>query len=628
MANAAEHHHQRETAELLVFNLLLILTFLTVWLFKHRRFRFLHETGGAMFYGLLMGLILRYSTFQPDTESRTVYRCLNLNSSLNSLMVNVSGQVYQYQYTREISRHNIHGNHGNEMLQKLTFDPEVFFNLLLPPIIFHAGYSLRKKHFFRNLGSVLTFAFFGTAVSCIVIGAIVYGFVKAMTHIGQIKGTDFHFTDCLFFGALMSATDPVTVLAIFNELHVDTDLYTLLFGESVLNDAVAIVLTYSIAIYSPKENPHVFDGRAFFQSVGHFAGIFAGSFAIGTAYTVVTALLTKFTKLCDFPMLETGLFFILSWSAFLSAEAAGLTGIVAVLFCGITQAHYTYNNLSEESKAITKQLFHFMNFLAENFIFCYMGLALFTFQNHIFNALFITGAFIAIFVARACNIYPLSFLLNLGRKNKIPWNFQHMMMFSGLRGAIAFALAIRDTGTQAKQMMLTTTLLIVFLTVWVLGGGTTSMLTWLHIRVGVDPDEEMKREVDNQAATGDLGTSVTQAESAWLFSMWYTFDHKYIKPILTHSGPPLTATLPVWCGPIAKILTSPHAYENQEQLHNEDSDFISQDELTINVESTTERPWTVRVDADDGVPPAHQESLQEGDLGLGGYASSVGNSSA
>ncbi|KAG2463219.1 SL9A9 protein, partial [Polypterus senegalus] len=119
MANAAEHHHQRETAELLVFNLLLILTFLTVWLFKHRRFRFLHETGGAMFYGLLMGLILCYSTFQPDTESRAVYRCLNLNSSLNSLMVNISGQVYQYQYTREISRNNIHGNHGNEMLQKV-----------------------------------------------------------------------------------------------------------------------------------------------------------------------------------------------------------------------------------------------------------------------------------------------------------------------------------------------------------------------------------------------------------------------------------------------------------------------------------------------------------------------------
>ncbi|VCW98372.1 unnamed protein product, partial [Gulo gulo] len=241
-------------------------------------------------------------------------------------------------------------------------------------------------------------------------------------------------------------------------------------------------LSSSISIYSPKENPNAFDAAAFFQSVGNFLGIFAGSFAMGSAYAVVTALLTKFTKLCEFPLLETGLFFLLSWSAFLSAEAAGLTGIVAVLFCGVTQAHYTYNNLSSDSKMRTKQLFEFMNFLGENVIFCYMGLALFTFQNHIFNALFILGAFLAIFVARACNIYPLSFLLNLGRKQKIPWNFQHMMMFSGLRGAIAFALAIRDTESQPKQMMFTTTLLLVFFTVWVFGGGTTPMLTWLQIR--------------------------------------------------------------------------------------------------------------------------------------------------
>ena len=236
--------------------------------------------------------------------------------------------------------------------------------------------------------------------------------------------------------------------------------------------------------------------------------------------------LTKFTKLCEFPMLETGLFFLLSWSAFLSAEAAGLTGIVAVLFCGVTQAHYTYNNLSSDSKMRTKQLFEFMNFLAENVIFCYMGLALFTFQNHIFNPLFIFGAFLAVFVARACNIYPLTFLLNFGRKQKIPRNFQHMMMFSGLRGAIAFALAIQDTESQPKQMMFTTALLIVFFTVWVFGGGTTPMLAWLQIRVGVDPDEDMKAEAANQSAS-NLDKNTTKAESAWLFRVWYVFDHRY-----------------------------------------------------------------------------------------------------
>ncbi|KAM9088962.1 sodium/hydrogen exchanger 9 [Megaptera novaeangliae] len=623
MSERDEYQFQHQGAvELLVFNFLLILTILTIWLFKNHRFRFLHETGGAMVYGLVMGLILRYATAPTDIESGTVYDCGKLVFSPSTLLINITDQVYEYKYKREISRHNINPHQGNAILEKMTFDPEIFFNVLLPPIIFHAGYSLKKRHFFQNLGSILTYAFLGTAISCIVIGLIMYGFVKAMVYADQLKNGDFHFTDCLFFGSLMSATDPVTVLAIFHELHVDPDLYTLLFGESVLNDAVAIVLTYSISIYSPKENPNAFDAAAFFQSVGNFLGIFAGSFAMGSAYAVVTALISFFTKLREFPMLETGLFFLLSWSAFLSAEAAGLTGIVAVLFCGVTQAHYTYNNLSLDSKMRTKQLFEFMNFLAENVIFCYMGLALFTFQNHIFNALFILGAFLAIFVARACNIYPLSFLLNLGRKHKIPWNFQHMMMFSGLRGAIAFALAIRNTGSQPKQMMFTTTLLLVFFTVWVFGGGTTPMLTWLQIRVGVDPDEDQKEEPSSHQATNNSGKSTTKTESACLFRMWYSFDHKYLKPILTHSGPPLTTTLPEWCDPISRLLTSPQAYG--EQLKEDDVEcIVNQDELAMNYQEQTTSPCSppARPGLDQKASPQtpSKESIYEGDLGLGGY---------
>ncbi|NXI17703.1 SL9A9 protein, partial [Irena cyanogastra] len=616
-----DHFYHQGAAELLIFNFLLILTILTIWLFKNHRFRFLHETGGAMLYGLVMGLVIRYVTKSADVESGTVYECEKLKSGPSTLLINITNQVYEYQYKREISHHNVNGHQGNAMLQKMTFDPSIFFNILLPPIIFHAGYSLKKRHFFRNLGSILTYAFLGTAISCIVIGLIMYGFVKAMVHIGQLKQWEFHFTDCLFFGSLMSATDPVTVLAIFHELNVDTDLYTLLFGESVLNDAVAIVLTHSISIYSPKENPNAFDAAAFFQSVGNFLGIFAGSFAMGSSYAVVTALisfmhLTKFTKLCEFPMLETGLFFLLSWSAFLSAEAAGLTGIVAVLFCGVTQAHYTYNNLSPDSKMRTKQLFEFMNFLAENVIFCYMGLALFTFQNHIFNPLFIFGALVAVFVARASNIYPLSFLLNLGRKQKIPRTFQHMMMFSGLRGAIAFALAIRDTDSQPKQMMFTTALLMVFFTVWVFGGGTTPMLTWLQIRVGVDPDEDLKARAASQSAP-NLDKNTTKAESAWLFRIWYGFDHKYLKPLLTHTGPPLTSTLPEWCNPVARLLTSPSAYGDQ--LKDDDAVYIiNNDELTENCESPAHIPVPAQ-DSAGSIQATGKEDIQEGDLGLGGY---------
>ncbi|XP_077845481.1 sodium/hydrogen exchanger 6 isoform X3 [Macaca mulatta] len=611
----AEESHRQDSANLLIFILLLTLTILTIWLFKHRRARFLHETGLAMIYGLLVGLVLRYGIHVPSDVNNVTLSC-EVQSSPTTLLVNVSGKFYEYTLKGEISSHELNNVQDNEMLRKVTFDPEVFFNILLPPIIFYAGYSLKRRHFFRNLGSILAYAFLGTAISCFVIGSIMYGCVTLMKVTGQLAG-DFYFTDCLLFGAIVSATDPVTVLAIFHELQVDVELYALLFGESVLNDAVAIVLSSSIVAYQPAgDNSHTFDVTAMFKSIGIFLGIFSGSFAMGAATGV--SYVTKFTKLREFQLLETGLFFLMSWSTFLLAEAWGFTGVVAVLFCGITQAHYTYNNLSTESQHRTKQLFELLNFLAENFIFSYMGLTLFTFQNHVFNPTFVVGAFVAIFLGRAANIYPLSLLLNLGRRSKIGSNFQHMMMFAGLRGAMAFALAIRDTATYARQMMFSTTLLIVFFTVWVFGGGTTAMLSCLHIRycarlwayrdelrhglypqgahslfgetdrVGVDSDQEHLGIPENERRT-------TKAESAWLFRMWYNFDHNYLKPLLTHSGPPLTTTLPACCGPIARCLTSPQAYENQEQLKDDDSDLILNDgdisltygDSTVNTESAT-----------------------------------------
>ncbi|KAB0395592.1 hypothetical protein E2I00_020246 [Balaenoptera physalus] len=471
--------------------------------------------------GLIVGVILRYGTTATSGHDKSL-SCTQEDRAFSTLLVNVSGKFFEYTLKGEISPGKVNSVEQNDMLRKVTFDPEVFFNILLPPIIFHAGYSLKKK----------------PQLMCMLLAHVL-----------------------------------VTVLAIFNELHADVDLYALLFGESVLNDAVAIVLSSSLT----------------------------------------GADVTKFTKLHCFPLLETALFFLMSWSTFLLAEACGFTGVVAVLFCGITQAHYTYNNLSVESRSRTKQLFEVLHFLAENFIFSYMGLALFTFQKHVFSPVFIIGAFVAIFLGRAAHIYPLSFFLNLGRRHKIGWNFQHMMMFSGLRGAMAFALAIRDTASYARQMMFTTTLLIVFFTVWIIGGGTTPMLSWLNIRVGVeepseedqnehrwqyfrvgvDPDQDPPPNNDSfQVLQGDGPDTArgnrTKQESAWLFRLWYSFDHNYLKPILTHSGPPLTTTLPAWCGLLARCLTSPQVYDNQEPLREEDSDFIlTEGDLTLTYGDST-----------------------------------------
>ncbi|XP_032388570.1 sodium/hydrogen exchanger 6 isoform X2 [Etheostoma spectabile] len=620
----AEESHRQDSANLLIFIMLLTLTILTIWLFKHRRFRFLHETGLAMIYGLLVGVILRFGIHVPQNMSDVILSCA-VNASPATLLVNVSGRFYEYTLKGEVSRGKGLQVQDDEMLRKVTFDTEVFFNILLPPIIFHAGYSLKRRHFFRNIGSILAYAFMGTVISCFVIGLIMYGFVSFMKVVGQLGG-DFFFTDCLLFGAIISATDPVTVLAIFNELKVDVDLYALLFGESVLNDAVAIILSSSIAAYQPAgDNSHSFEAMAMLKSFGIFLGVFSGSFALGVATGVMTALVTKFTKLRDFPLLETALFFLMSWSTFLLAEACGFTGVVAVLFCGITQAHYTFNNLSPDSQDRTKQLFELLNFLAENFIFSYMGLTLFSFQSHVFNPMFIIGAFVAVFLGRAANIYPLSFLLNLGRKNKIGYNFQHVMMFAGLRGAMTFALSIRDTATYARQMMFSTTLLIVFFTVWICGGGTMPMLTFMSIPVGIDANQ------DNSSSAMLDGSQRrnTKHESAWPFRIWYNFDHNYLKPLLTHSGPPLTATLPTCCGPLARCLTSPQAYENEGRLHDDDSDFILNDasvssmfaDVTISTDASGSR--TINRSSSTGGGPSdegldHELALAEHEVAIRG----------
>ncbi|XP_015610128.1 sodium/hydrogen exchanger 7 isoform X12 [Cephus cinctus] len=571
--------HRLDSLNLLLYTFLLILTVLTIWTFKHRRLRFLHETGLAVIYGLIVGAIIRYgfttnSAIQhmpvvPDNSSK-----YNQSVPPDTLWLRfpedkgggvIKNKTFAYTFRGEIYKQD------NEIDLKATFDPEIFFNIILPPIIFHAGYSLKRKYFFRNLGAILMFALLGTTISSFVIGVLMYAFIQLIPHLAS----SFTFLDTLYFGALISPTDPLTIISIFNDLHVDVNLYALVFGESVLNDAVAIVLSGSIQNYGERyqSGSGGFETVAFFQALGDFVGIFSLSLFIGATMGCITAFLTKFTRVRDFPLLESALFVLMSYSTFLIAEASDLTGVVAVLFCGICQAHYTYNNLSTDSRHRTKQLFELLNFLAENFIFSYIGVSMFTFPKHHFDPGFIFAGFFCALVGRAANVYPLSFLLNLGRKPKIPINYQHMLFCAGLRGAMSFALAIRNTVSDARQAMLTTTSLIVILTVIFQGGGTTQFLSWFDIPVGVDEEVE-GLSYNGVRSDGSLpgGSGTKGNEKALLARIWGDFDTKYMKPLLTHSRPTLLETLPVCCGPLARILTTTQQMTQDDVTRHVDSD--------------------------------------------------------
>ncbi|XP_043486334.1 sodium/hydrogen exchanger 7 isoform X6 [Polistes fuscatus] len=609
--------HRLDSLNLLLYTFLLILTVLTIWTFKHRRLRFLHETGLAVIYGLIIGAIIRYGfttnsailhmPVVPDNSSK-----YNQSVPPDTLWLRfpedkggglIKNKTFAYTFRGEIYKED------NEIDLKATFDPEIFFNIILPPIIFHAGYSLKRKYFFRNLGAILMYALLGTSISAFVIGALMYAFIQLIPHLS----TSFTFLDTLYFGALISPTDPLTIISIFNDLHVDVNLYALVFGESVLNDAVAIVLSGSIQNYAERyqSGSGGFETVAFFQAFGDFVGIFSLSLFIGATMGCITALLTKFTRVRDFPLLESALFVLMSYSTFLIAEASDLTGVVAVLFCGICQAHYTYNNLSPDSRQRTKHLFELLNFLAENFIFSYIGVSMFTFPKHHFDPGFIFAGFLCALLGRAANVYPLSFILNLARKPKISMNYQHMLFFAGLRGAMSFALAIRNTVSDARQAMLTTTSLIVILTVILQGGATTQFLSWFNIPVGVDEeieglsqngvrsvynsldtmesggeggfgDLDMRRERSppyNSMQDGSVPTSAKPNEKALLARIWGDFDTRYMKPLLTHSRPTLLETLPVCCGPLARILTTTQqmTQDDVSRKIDSDSDFCLED---------------------------------------------------
>mmetsp|Transcript_28273 Transcript_28273/g.57908 ORF Transcript_28273/g.57908 Transcript_28273/m.57908 type:complete len:315 (+) Transcript_28273:68-1012(+) len=162
------------------------------------------------------------------------------------------------------------GSVGQDLVQ---FSPTIFFVGLLPPIIFNSGYQVNKRHFFSNFGAIAAFAMLGTLFSTLFIGFGLYG----LSTLGVLKPVNLELSECLTFGALISATDPVSTLAVFSELKVDPNLFYLVFGESVINDAVGVVLFNTFSKFIGYSHGY----GTVLIAVADFVVIFCGSLLIG-----------------------------------------------------------------------------------------------------------------------------------------------------------------------------------------------------------------------------------------------------------------------------------------------------------------------------------------------------------
>jgi sodium/hydrogen exchanger 8 len=185
-----------------------------------------------------------------------------------------------------------------------------------------------------------------------------------------------------------------------------------------------------------------------------------------------------FRTLYDYPRMETALLFLFCYSCYASAEAMGLSGIMALFFNGVCLAHYNSYNLSDTSHIAAEQIFATLSVLSETLVFLFMGLGVFTGRYKTWDFGFAFLALLFCLIARAANIFPLSFASNMCRQpsRKIPPKMQVVLWFVGLRGAIAFALAENMPGPN-KDTYITTTLLICLFTTIVCGGMTEGVLT-------------------------------------------------------------------------------------------------------------------------------------------------------
>jgi CPA1 family monovalent cation:H+ antiporter len=299
--------------------------------------------------------------------------------------------------------------------------PELILALFVPPLIFEAAFHLDFRLLQVNFTSILVLAVPGVVATTLLVGSIV------------AIGTDLRFAAAIVFGALIAATDPVAVIALFRALGVPRRLAAALEGESLFNDGTAIVV-FSIAVEAAQSG--IFDPVS---GVFEFLQVAVGGIMVGIGLGWLTAQLIA---RIDEPVIVTSFTTLLAYGAYLVAEQLHVSGVLAVVVAGLISGNLGMPRVSPTTRIMLLNLWEYLAFLANSLVFLLIGLDvdLARLADNLGPILVAVGA---VLFSRAAVVYGLSWLVELiVNRRQIPQRWRHVLFWGGLRGAISLALAL------------------------------------------------------------------------------------------------------------------------------------------------------------------------------------------
>jgi CPA1 family monovalent cation:H+ antiporter len=320
---------------------------------------------------------------------------------------------------------------------QIEVSADLILAVLVPPLLFEATVQISWRRLRADLVPVLLLAVVGTLVGAFAVGGLVFGLVD-----------DVPWAAAVAFGALISATDPVAVIAFFRAIGVSKRLTILVEGESLFNDGVAFVV-FILAVGSAGSGATFSLGSA----VGQFLVDAFGGLAVGLilGYVVSSLILRNL----DDHLIETVVTVALAFGSFLVAEEFGvalglddvhLSGILAVVGAGLMVGNIGLQNTSPTTRLTLENFWEFTAFVANSLVFLLLGLRIEigALWDHLDEVLV---AVVAVEATRLVSVYGLGALHALiQRERRLPMRYRHTMFWGGLRGAISVALALSLIG--------------------------------------------------------------------------------------------------------------------------------------------------------------------------------------